>query len=147
MAPVPDPLMTSRPQFEIQPYVLGAAVPGGPVLVSIQKSLVISALPPDIAASVERTRVQLSNIRSISGRLGAWLLRATHCVGNGGGKRGSPFAQAHDSILVQRVATIPPPGILVKVFEFLPGKPVFCSKAVAVVISLGLVCMARAILI
>jgi hypothetical protein len=40
MAPVPVPRMMSMPQLEMHPNVSGAAVPGGPVLVSMQKSLV-----------------------------------------------------------------------------------------------------------
>ena len=101
------------------------------------KVLVNSALAPDVAACVERTRVHVSNVGTISGRLRSWLLRAALGVFNTVGKGGFSLAETQNDLGEERFATRESPRLWVETLELLSGETVLGGEGVPVVVILN----------
>lgn len=104
-----------------------------------------AALAPDIAACVERAGIQVSEFCSIGWALSSWDLGAADGVVHDGRHRGVTLAQTDVHVVLQILAPIPGPGVLVKLLQVIIGQTVGCRDLGAVVILGDVVRVARTI--
>lgn len=90
-----------------------------------------TALSPDVAACIQRTRVEIRKIFSTFRFLRARLLRSTLCICNGVRHWGIAFAQTNHCLVEQEFAPRPAPGILVETPNVFDLERVCSSNLVA----------------